>query len=132
MVLFEFISNFFLISQEEFTEYNNTMNMQELKECEEIILLDIVANESFKTQISSLSKEKIQILKSNCDMMISTSLIHTIGHAYVNENKTIIIVFDNIEKIKEYLRIFLQLFAGAESYKNNVDELLNMNLVTIE
>lgn len=129
MVLIEFISNFFLVSK---------LNQQEIKEAlrdvmkitDDFMVFDICIHENIEPVITSLSKRNIQILKSNVDT-ISHNFINTIGHAYVNDNKSIFIIFDDTNKLRLCLSLFLQSFAGASSYQNNIDSILDMNLKSL-
>lgn len=129
MVLLEFISNFFLVSQ-----LTHNVIKEELigliKSDHDLIIIDI-SSENIDQIITSLSKNKIQILKAKTDT-ISNGLINTIGYAYVNDNKTIFIIFDDKTKLRTCLTMFLQSFAGASSYKNDIDEILDMNLKSIK
>jgi hypothetical protein len=130
MVLIEFISNFFLVSK-----LNQQITRDELidmlKIIDDFIVIDICIHESVDHLITSLSKKNIQILKSKADTIISNSLINTIGHAYVNDNKSIFIIFDDNTKLRSCLSLFLQSFAGASSYQNNIDDILDMNLKSV-
>ena len=99
---------------------------------EDFIVIDICVHEIVDNFITSLSKKNIQILKSKTDTMISNNLINTIGHAYVNDNKSIFIIFDDNIKLRSCLSMFLQAFAGASSYQNNIDDILDMNLKSVK
>jgi hypothetical protein len=130
MVLIEFISNFFLVSKP-----NQQITKEDLRDMlkiiDDFIVIDICIYESVEHLITSLSKKNIQILKSKADTITSNSLINTIGHAYVNDNKSIFIIFDDDTKLRSCLSMFLQSFAGASGYPNNIDDILNMNLKSI-
>ena len=129
MVLFEFISNFFLVSQ-----LTHNVIKEELtgliKSIPDLIIIDR-SSENIDQVITSLSKKIIQILKAKTDI-VNNGLISTIGYAYVNDNKTIFIIFDDKNKLQTCLTMFLQSFAGASSYKNDIDEILDMNLKSIK
>lgn len=129
MVFIEFISNFFLVSK-----LNQQTTKEELRDMlkiiDDFIVIDICIHENADHLITSLSKRNIQILKSKADIIISNSLINTIGHAYVNDNKSIFIIFDENTKLRSCLSMFLQSFAGASSYQNNIDDILDMNIAS--
>lgn len=130
MVLIEFISNFFLVSK-----LNQQITKDDLRDIlkiiDDFIVIDICIHKSVDLLIRSLSEKNVQILKSKTDTIISNSLINTIGHAYVNDNKTIFIIFDDDIKLRSCLSMFLQSFAGASSYHNSIDDILDMNLKSV-
>lgn len=129
MVLFEFISNLFLVSQLNHNSNKDGLKAL-LKSSDDVLIVDISV-ENIDQILTSLSKNKIQILKSKMDT-VSDGIISTIGYAYINDNKTVFIVFDDVEKLRTCLTMFLQSFAGASSYLNDLEDIMDLNLKQIK
>jgi hypothetical protein len=117
-MIFEFLSNFFLVS------YTNDV-LEFTNDSDIILVVDIT------TQYDRITfNNKIQILKSN-NFDNNSTFIDSIAYGYVQQNKDIYVLYDDINILKMFLIGFLKKTAHASSYLDDLDDILRMNLSRI-
>jgi hypothetical protein len=126
-MLFEFLSNLFLV-------FNDKRNRRELFELIknrininntiDIVIFNLTSSYRFDDSIND--KTEVQIF--NCFRLSPESICSSINLIYINHNKRIYILYDDIDILKHILTCFLTNYADAGLYLDELNEIIDMNI----